>query len=81
MEKLIPYIPAGIVVAVMVGLSVKLKDHPTWKDVTAKDVCDEKHKAIDDKLNCIPEMKDALNDIKVKMGQIEVLLRQRDDGK
>jgi len=76
MEQLIPYIPAAVVVTTLVAISVKLKDHPTFNDVTTKDTCNEKHKVIDEKLGCIPEIKETLKRLEIKLGQIEVLIKQ-----
>jgi len=79
MEQLIPYLPTAIVVMLLIGVSVKLKDHPTFSDVTTKDTCDEKHKNIDDRLCKVEEHLDEIKKntarIDRKLGQIEVLIK------
>lgn len=79
MEQLIPYIPAGLVVAGLIAINIKLKERPTFKDITTKDMCDEKHKTIDEKLErmdkAIWTITDTTQRIEVKLGQIEVFIK------
>jgi len=80
MEQLIPYIPAGAVIILLIGLSVQLKDHPTFKQADERypniNVCNEKHKAVDEKLACFSEVKETVQRMEIKLGQIEILLKR-----
>ena len=79
MEHLITYIPAGLVIAFLIGLSVKIKDQPTFDQVeeTYRRIswCKVTHKAVDKELRCFIEMRDDIQKIDVKLGQIEVLMK------
>jgi len=83
MEQLIPYLPSAIVVILLITLSVKLRDHPTYSDVedtyTRKDVCKQIHDKVDSRLSSLEgtsgEIRDVVNRIEVKLGQIEVLIK------
>ena len=75
MEHLLPHLPSGALFIMLIGSVIaireKLKEKPSY-DVTEKrymkkEVCEEVHKSIDEKLNCIPEMRTSLTEVKVKL--------------
>jgi hypothetical protein len=68
------YIPAGLVGLVVVGLitvKVGLAKRPTFSQIDKaykkKEVCDEIHKSVDEKLKDIPSIKDTVTEIKTKI--------------
>ena len=71
MQDLIPYIPAGVFILLIVGLKAELSKRPTWtearKEFKENKVCDEIHKSIDEKLKPIPTIRDSVVEIKTKI--------------
>ncbi|NHZ87179.1 MAG: hypothetical protein GWP19_15115 [Planctomycetia bacterium] len=57
----------GSLIAVKVGL----KDRPTFKEANSRykeaNVCDEIHKNVNEKLDCIPEIKKSVVQIETKL--------------
>ena len=82
MEAAIPYLPLGgliifgigSIVAVKVGLGKK----PSYKEVdkiyVRKEVCNKEHEYVKEKLDCIPEIKETVTEIKTK---IDILLAKK----
>ena len=73
------YIPIGLMVLFIGGLIMVNKEivkRPTFKDSEERykkiEVCNEIHKSVDEKLNCIPEIKTTVTQIETK---IDILLR------
>ena len=77
MEELVPYIPTGIFVAAVIFMKVELNKRPTFKETdkryTNKEVCLKEHEGVNEKLNCIPEIKDTVTEIKTK---IDIFLQE-----
>ena len=78
MEQLI-YIPIGLMILFIGGLIVVNKEiikRPTFKDTDDKyknkEVCDEIHKSVNEKLECIPDIKKTVIQIETK---IDILLK------
>ena len=76
------YIVPGGLLAFMIGslivVKVELAKRPTLKDADDKyknkEVCDEIHKSVDEKLSCIPEIKETVIEIRT-------ILKERDVSK
>jgi len=55
----------------LVAVKVELSKRPTFRDSEKKfrdqPVCDERHKSVEEKLNCIPEVKDTLARVETKV--------------
>ena len=73
------YIPIGLMVLFIGGLIMVNKEivkRPTFKDSEERykkiEVCNEIHKSVEEKLNCIPEIKTTVTQIETK---IDILLR------
>ena len=78
MEQLI-YVPIGLMVLFIGGLIAVNKEiarRPTLKDTDERykktEVCDEIHKSVKEKLDCIPEIKKTVTQIETK---IDILLK------
>ena len=73
------YIPivgpvAGLILLVagsIVAVKVQLAKRPTFKEADSRykneKVCDAVHKSVDEKLSCIPEIKETVTEIKTKI--------------
>ena len=79
MEQLISYIPVGLMVLFIGGLIVVNKEiakRPTFKETEDKyteiKLCNEIHKRVDEKLDCIPDIKKTVTQIETK---IDILLK------
>ena len=80
MEQLI-YVPIGLMVLFIGGLIAVNKEivkRPTLIDsddrYKKKEVCDEIHKSVDEKLECIPVIKDTLARVETK---VDILLNNK----
>ena len=73
------YVLPGSFVALLIGIGIKVSKHPTFKDLSKKehfirkdlqrkDVCEQIHKSVDEKLNIIPEMQKVIMKIALKVG-------------
>jgi len=82
------YIIPGSLLVFMIGsliaVKVELSKRPTFKDLSKKehllredlrrkDLCEQTHKSVDEKLSCLPEIKDTVTTIKTK---IEMFLQK-----
>lgn len=86
MEYLLRYVkdvpvPAIVLIFGLIALNKidkKLGNVPTWDEARGENgfketkVCDEVHKSIEEKISCIPDMKDDVSYIK---GKIDVFLK------
>ena len=79
MEQLIPYLPIGLMALFISGLIAVNKEiakRPTFKETDDKyteiKLCNEMHKRVDEKLDCIPEIKKTVTQIETK---IDILLK------
>lgn len=74
------YLPIGSLLIFIIGslvvVKVNLKDKISYKDADERykkaEVCDEIHKSVNEKLNCLPEIKETVTEIKTK---IDILLQ------
>jgi len=74
MEQLIPYIPVGsmfiFLIVGFVGVKVSLKDKPSFSQTerryVKKELCEEIHKSVNEKLDCIPTIKDTVARLETK---------------
>ena len=79
------YIPAGGIIVLIIGSLFAVKDsisnlktdigkRPTFEEAEKKfkeiKVCDEIHKATEEKLKCIPDIKDTVTVIETKMDML-----------
>lgn len=67
-------LPVGIfifTVSSLIAVKVGLENRPTFKDVKKeyrkKELCEEIHKNVDEKLACLPEIKNDVTEIKTKI--------------
>jgi len=78
MEQLIPFIPAGVFIAFLIGVTVKLKDRPTWKDTdkTYRRIaeCEERHKSINEKLEKIDSIDKTVQKIERNLDKVKIKL-------
>ena len=78
MDNLVPYLPiSGFILVVIGGLisvKVELTKRPTYDDADKRykdsKVCDEIHKNITEKLECLPEIKKNVIQIETKLDAI-----------
>ncbi|MDD4980266.1 MAG: hypothetical protein PHC54_03195 [Candidatus Omnitrophica bacterium] len=68
------FIPTGglvFIITSLIAVKVELAKRPTFKDTDERykksEVCNEIHKAANEKLNCIPEIKTKVTQIETKM--------------
>lgn len=69
------YLPLGglavLIIGSIIAVKVELAKRPTFKDTDAKykdtKVCDEIHKSVDEKLACIPDIKEKVTQIATKI--------------
>jgi len=80
MDNIIPL--GGILIFILTSLMwirTELGKRPSFKhleeDYQRKDVCNETVKRIEEKLNHIPQMQKTLQKIEIKLGQLEILIR------
>jgi len=71
LAPLIPYLPAGLVILGLITMEKRLSKRPTWDEVNKKfkdsKVCDEIHKSVDEKLTCMPIIKDTVARLETKV--------------
>ncbi len=67
-------LPAGLIIfgissliAVKVGLEKRLTFRDSEKRYQKKELCDEIHKSVDEKLACLPDIKSEVTEIKTKI--------------
>ena len=67
-------LPAGLIIfgiSSLIAVKVGLVNRPTFKDVKKeyrkKELCDEVHKSVDEKLACLPDIKKDVTEIKTKI--------------
>lgn len=62
---------ALLVISSLIAVKVNLKDKISYKDANERyketKVCDEIHKSVNEKLECIPEIKETVTEIKTKI--------------
>ncbi len=67
-------LPAGLIIfgiGSLIAVKVGLRERPTFKDVKKdyrkKELCEEIHKSVDEKLACLPGIKNDVTAIKTKI--------------
>ncbi len=67
-------IPIGLVILVvggLIGVKVGLEKRPTFRDsekkFVNKEVCEKVHESVDEKLACLPDIKNDVTEIKTKI--------------
>ena len=80
MDSIIPL--GGLLIFILASLMwvrTELGKKPSFKhleeDYQRKDVCNETVRRIEEKLSCIPQMQETLQKIEVKLGKLEVLIK------